>query len=66
VKGLTLCLSNVISEDSDGGLNVECAPFPNEVTGASPSMPSPSGSKLLASELDEIEANFFEKRAALE
>ncbi|GJV87583.1 hypothetical protein Tco_1531521 [Tanacetum coccineum] len=48
VKGLALCLSNVISEDSDGGLNVEWAPFPNEVTGASLSMPSPSGSKLLA------------------
>nr|GEY61039.1 hypothetical protein [Tanacetum cinerariifolium] len=47
VKGLALCLSNVISEDSDGGLNVECAQFPNEVTGASLSMPSPSGSKLL-------------------
>nr|GEX24390.1 hypothetical protein [Tanacetum cinerariifolium] len=47
-KGLALCLSNVISEDSDGGLNVECAPFPIEVTGASLSMPSPSGSMLLA------------------
>nr|GEY05122.1 DnaJ domain, zinc finger, CCHC-type, tetratricopeptide-like helical domain protein [Tanacetum cinerariifolium] len=66
VKGLALCLSNVISEDSDGGLNVECAPFPNKVTGASLSMPSPSGSKLLASELDEIEAKFFEKISALE
>nr|GEW71579.1 actin 2 [Tanacetum cinerariifolium] len=66
VKGLALFLSNVISEDSDRGLNVERAPFPNEVTVASLSMPSPSGSKLLASELDEIEANFFEKRAALE
>ncbi|GJZ96026.1 hypothetical protein Tco_0668360 [Tanacetum coccineum] len=93
--------------DSDGGLNVEWAPFPNEATGASLIMPSPSGSKLFAvknlendlaihleiwgpfqlekeicvpqsmhgsmyangcfkSELDEIEANFFEERAALE
>ncbi|GKD57101.1 hypothetical protein Tco_1290488, partial [Tanacetum coccineum] len=66
VKGLALCLSNVISEDSDGGLNVEWAPLPNEVTGASLIMPSPSGLKLLASELDEIEAIFFEERAALE
>nr|GEW00821.1 acylamino-acid-releasing enzyme [Tanacetum cinerariifolium] len=48
VKGLALCLSNVISEDSNGGLNVECTSFPNEVTAASLSMPSPSGSKLLA------------------
>ncbi|GJR35091.1 DnaJ domain, zinc finger, CCHC-type, tetratricopeptide-like helical domain protein [Tanacetum coccineum] len=66
VKGLALCLSNVIFEDYDGGLNVEWAPFPNEVTGASLIMPSPSGSKLLASEHDEIEANFFVERAALE
>ncbi|GKC09949.1 hypothetical protein Tco_1001559, partial [Tanacetum coccineum] len=34
--------------DSDGGLNVEWAPFPNEATGASLIMPSPSGSKLFA------------------
>nr|GEW01980.1 zinc finger, CCHC-type [Tanacetum cinerariifolium] len=66
VKGLALCLSNVISEDSDGGLNVEWATFPNEVTGASLIMPSPSGSKLLASEHDEIKTKFFVERAALE
>ncbi|GKC36906.1 hypothetical protein Tco_1049290 [Tanacetum coccineum] len=48
VKGLALCLSNVISEDSDGGLNVEWAPLPNEVTGASLIIPSPLGLKLLA------------------
>nr|GEW61212.1 zinc finger, CCHC-type [Tanacetum cinerariifolium] len=66
VKGLALCLSNVISEDSDGGLNVEWATFPNEVTGASLIMLSPSGSKLLASEHDEIKTKFFVERAALE
>ncbi|GKD18320.1 hypothetical protein Tco_1207478, partial [Tanacetum coccineum] len=48
VKGLALCLYNVISEDFDGGLDVEWASFPNEVIGASLIMPSPSGSKLLA------------------
>ncbi|GJS84762.1 phosphoethanolamine N-methyltransferase [Tanacetum coccineum] len=52
--------------DSDGGLDVEWAPFPNEVIGASLIMPSPSGSKLLASEHDEIEAKNFVERAALE
>ncbi|GKC57658.1 acylamino-acid-releasing enzyme [Tanacetum coccineum] len=55
-----------LCQDSDGGLNVEWAPFPDEATGASLIMPSPSGSKLLASELDEIEANFFKERTALE
>ena len=46
-KKKKLMLSSVISEDSDGGLNVEWAPFPIEVTGASLIVPSPSGSKLL-------------------
>ncbi|KAI3695684.1 hypothetical protein L1987_78683 [Smallanthus sonchifolius] len=46
-KRKKLMLSSVISKDSDGGLNVEWAPFPIEVTGASLMVPSPSGSKLL-------------------
>ncbi|KAK1439527.1 hypothetical protein QVD17_05347 [Tagetes erecta] len=40
-------LSSVISEEANGGLNVEWAPFPIDVTGASVMVPSPSGSKLL-------------------
>ncbi|PWA86149.1 acylaminoacyl-peptidase-related protein [Artemisia annua] len=40
-------LSSVISEDSNGGLDVQWSPFPVEVTGASLMVPSPSGSKLL-------------------
>ncbi|GJX29388.1 hypothetical protein Tco_0237467 [Tanacetum coccineum] len=37
-----------LCQDSDGGLNVEWAPFPDEATDASLIMPSSSGSKLLA------------------
>ncbi|GKA42209.1 acylamino-acid-releasing enzyme-like protein isoform X1 [Tanacetum coccineum] len=40
-------LSSVISQDSNGGLDVQWSPFPVEVTGASLMIPSPSGSKLL-------------------
>lgn len=46
-KKKKLMLSSVISEDSNGGLNAEWAPFPIEVTGASLMVPSPSGAKLL-------------------
>lgn len=46
-KKKTLMLSSVMSEDSNGALNVQWAPFPIEVTGASLMVPSPSGSKLL-------------------
>ncbi|KAK9064601.1 hypothetical protein SSX86_015983 [Deinandra increscens subsp. villosa] len=46
-KRKKLMLSSTISEDSNGDLNVEWAPFPIEVTGASLMVPSPSGSKLL-------------------
>ncbi|XP_071696534.1 acylamino-acid-releasing enzyme-like isoform X2 [Rutidosis leptorrhynchoides] len=46
-KKKKLMLSSVISEDSNGALNVEWSPFPMEVTGASLMVPSPSGSKLL-------------------
>ncbi|KAJ9536989.1 hypothetical protein OSB04_029722 [Centaurea solstitialis] len=46
-KKQTLMLSSVISEDSKGALNVQWAPFPIQVTGASLMVPSPSGSKLL-------------------
>ncbi|KAL8265639.1 hypothetical protein R6Q59_002983 [Mikania micrantha] len=46
-KKKKLMLSSTISEDSNGGLNAEWAPFPIEVTGASLMVPSPSGSKLL-------------------
>lgn len=46
-KKKRLMLSSVISEESNGGLNVEWTPFPIDVTGASVMVPSPSGSKLL-------------------
>lgn len=46
-KKKKLMLSSVISESSIGYLDVEWAPFPIEVTGASLMVPSPSGSKLL-------------------
>ncbi|KAI7747553.1 hypothetical protein M8C21_015238 [Ambrosia artemisiifolia] len=46
-KKKKLMLSSVISENSNGGVDVEWAPFPIEVTGASLMVPSPSGSKLL-------------------
>lgn len=46
-KKKKLILSSVISEDSNGGLDVEWTPFPIDVTGASLMVPSPSGSKLL-------------------
>ncbi|KVH88800.1 WD40/YVTN repeat-like-containing domain-containing protein, partial [Cynara cardunculus var. scolymus] len=46
-KKKTLMLSSVISGDSNGALNVQWAPFPVEVTGASLMVPSPSGTKLL-------------------
>ncbi|XP_076949770.1 acylamino-acid-releasing enzyme-like [Bidens hawaiensis] len=46
-KRKKLILSSVISEDSNGGLDVEWTPFPIDVTGASLMVPSPSGSKLL-------------------
>ncbi|KAI3825100.1 hypothetical protein L1987_06576 [Smallanthus sonchifolius] len=46
-KRKKLMLSSIISKDSDGGLNVEWAPFPIDITGASVMVPSPSSSKLL-------------------
>ncbi|KAF5778995.1 putative acylaminoacyl-peptidase transcription factor WD40-like family [Helianthus annuus] len=46
-KRKKLMLSSVISENSNGGVDAEWAPFPIDVTGASLMVPSPSGSKLL-------------------
>ncbi|GKB61423.1 hypothetical protein Tco_0917609 [Tanacetum coccineum] len=43
-----------LCQDSDGGLNVESAPFLDEATGASLIMPSPSGSKLLAMDVNGV------------